>query len=132
MSSFFKFIMGKSKKNRQKDFQKVKLKVGRRLKKGDNVTNASFKTRTVQVSQQLKTGQVSGPSTKKKQNVAVRNPWLDIAIKHGFHALMVAKFRGRCYKPRPKSEIFVIFRGTWLTLMFDQYYCIHSMSDIFT
>ena len=68
--------MGKSKKKRQKDFQKVKLKVGRKLKKGDNVTNASFKTRTVQVSQQLKTGQVAEPSTRKKQNIVVCVPYL--------------------------------------------------------
>jgi pre-rRNA-processing protein IPI1 len=37
----------RKKKNSQKDFQKVKLKVGKKLKKADNVTNASFQTRTI-------------------------------------------------------------------------------------
>lgn len=63
--------MAKSKKNRQPDFQKVKLKVGKKLKKADNVTNASFKTRAIQISQQLKTTDTSQPSTKKKQNITV-------------------------------------------------------------
>ncbi|XP_053373639.1 testis-expressed protein 10 homolog [Mercenaria mercenaria] len=61
--------MAKSKKKRQQDFQKVKLKVGKKLKKADNVTNASFRTRGIQISQQLKTGDASQPSTKKKQNI---------------------------------------------------------------
>ncbi|KAL3832191.1 hypothetical protein ACJMK2_023854 [Sinanodonta woodiana] len=59
--------MGKSKKKRQ-DFQKVKLKVGKTLKKADNVTNASFKTRTIQIAQQLKTDS-SQPSTTRKLNL---------------------------------------------------------------
>ncbi|XP_052793784.1 testis-expressed protein 10 homolog [Mya arenaria] len=61
--------MGKSKRKKQQDFQKVKLKVGKKLKKGDNVTNASFKSRGIQVSQQLKGGESSQPVTKKKQNI---------------------------------------------------------------
>ncbi|KAL4222115.1 Testis-expressed sequence 10 protein [Mactra antiquata] len=61
--------MAKSKKKRQQDFQKVKLKVGKKLKKADNVTNASFRTRSIQISQTLKTGETSQPSTKKKQNI---------------------------------------------------------------
>ena len=63
--------MAKSKKKRQQDFQKVKLKVGKKLKKGENVTNASFKTRTVQITQQLKS-EKAGPSTKRKRNIQVR------------------------------------------------------------
>ncbi|KAK3607992.1 hypothetical protein CHS0354_009927 [Potamilus streckersoni] len=59
--------MGKSKKKRQ-DFQKVKLKVGKTLKKADNVTNASFKTRTIQITQQLKTDS-NQPSTTRKLNI---------------------------------------------------------------
>ena len=65
--------MAKSKKKRQQDFQKVKLKVGKKLKKADNVTNASFRTRGIQISQQLKTGDASQPSTKKKHNISVCN-----------------------------------------------------------
>ena len=63
--------MGKSKKKKQQDFQKVKLKVGKKLKKADNVTNASFKSRAIQISQQLKGGDSSQPVTKKKRNIAV-------------------------------------------------------------
>lgn len=64
--------MAKSKKKKQ-DFQKVKLKVGRRLKKADNVTNASFRTRSVLISQKLK---VAGeqPSTRKHLNISVSIP----------------------------------------------------------
>ncbi|CAH1790129.1 unnamed protein product [Owenia fusiformis] len=60
--------MGKSKKNRQKDFQKVKLKVGKRLPKGQNVTNTSFKSHSVQIREQLKTS-TDLPSTKRKLNI---------------------------------------------------------------
>ena len=47
-----------------------------------------------------------------------------------FHALTFARSRGRCWKPRPKAEIFNNSRGTWQTLMhwktmFDRCYCIN-------
>ncbi|XP_046550863.1 testis-expressed protein 10 homolog [Haliotis rubra] len=60
--------MAKSKKKKQEDFQKVKLKVGKRLPKGQNVTNTSFKTHAIQVVQQLKTDG-SQPSTHRKLNI---------------------------------------------------------------
>jgi len=63
--------MPKSKK-KKKDFQKVKLKVGKQLKKADNVTNASFQSRTVQVTQRLKS-EGTEPSTKRKLNIKVNN-----------------------------------------------------------
>lgn len=59
-----------SKKKRQQDFQKVKLKVGKKLKKADNETNASFKTRSIQIRTQLKKQDGSQPSTRKKQNLS--------------------------------------------------------------
>ncbi|XP_052246793.1 testis-expressed protein 10 homolog isoform X1 [Dreissena polymorpha] len=62
--------MAKSKKKKNADFQKVKLKVGKKLKKADNVTNASFKSRSIQISQHLKTGDSTQPVTKKKHNIA--------------------------------------------------------------
>ncbi|XP_076437476.1 testis-expressed protein 10 homolog [Babylonia areolata] len=59
--------MGKSKKKKNRDFQKVKLKVGKEKRSGTE-TNLSFKTRTIKVPQTLKdfssTSQV--PHTKKK------------------------------------------------------------------
>lgn len=64
--------MVKNKKKKQKDFQKVKLKVGKKLKKADNVTNASFKSRSIQISQQLKTADTTQPTTKRKQNIQVK------------------------------------------------------------
>ena len=47
-----------------------------------------------------------------------------------FHALTFARSQGRCWKPRPKTEIFNNSRGTWQTLMhcktmFDRCYCIN-------
>lgn len=63
------------KKNEHKDFQKVKLKVGKRLKKADNVTDASFHTKTIQVTQKIKTGSSSEPSSKRKLNVCVSITW---------------------------------------------------------
>lgn len=66
--------MVKNKKKKQKDFQKVKLKVGKKLKKADNVTNASFKSRSIQISQQLKTADTTQPTTKRKQNIQVKMP----------------------------------------------------------
>lgn len=59
----------RKKKNEHKDFQKVKLKVGRKLQKADNVTNASFHTRTIQVTQKIKTASSTEPSSKRKLNV---------------------------------------------------------------
>lgn len=61
--------MPKSKKKKNQDFQKVKLKVGRKLQKADNVTNASFKTRSVQVVQHIKTGAGSEPTTRRNLNI---------------------------------------------------------------
>lgn len=44
-----------NKKKKNKDFQKIKLKVGKTLPKGDNVTDTSFKAKKIIVSQHLKT-----------------------------------------------------------------------------
>ena len=63
--------MPKSKKKKHQDFQKVKLKVGKRLPKGDNVTNLSFKTRQIQLTQRIKEDEGQGHFTKKKENVQV-------------------------------------------------------------
>lgn len=67
----YRLKMPKSKKKKNQDFQKVKLKVGRKLQKADNVTNASFKTRSVQVVQHIKTGTGSEPTTRRNLNIVV-------------------------------------------------------------
>ncbi|CAL1525943.1 unnamed protein product [Lymnaea stagnalis] len=61
--------MAKSKKNRQKDFQKVKFKVGKKLPKGDNVTNLSFKTRQIKLTQRIKEDDGQKPVTKNKLGI---------------------------------------------------------------
>lgn len=61
--------MPKSKKKKRQDFQKVKLKVGKRLPKGQNVTNLSFKTRQIHLTQRIKDDDGQGLFTKKKENV---------------------------------------------------------------
>ena len=53
-----------------------------------------------------------------------------IGIKHGFSCI-IARFRGRCWKPRPKAAIFNTSQGTWRMFMhwktmFDCYYCIKT------
>ncbi|KAK6173707.1 hypothetical protein SNE40_017113 [Patella caerulea] len=63
--------MGKQKKNRQgadKAFQKKKVKVGKKLPKSMNTTNTSFKTRTIQIIQQLKKDEGEA-TTKRKVNI---------------------------------------------------------------
>lgn len=60
--------MGKVKKN-QKDFQKVKLKVGRKLPKGLNVTDTSFKTKKIVLHDRLSKPATGEPTTARKQSV---------------------------------------------------------------
>ena len=58
------------KKKRQDDFQKVKLKVGKRKPKADNATDVNFRTKGIHLTEQLKTG-VSGPTTQRHLNIKV-------------------------------------------------------------
>lgn len=61
--------MAKTKKMR-KDFQKVKLKVGRKLPKGLNVTDTSFKTKKIVLHDRLSKSTTAGePTTTRKQSV---------------------------------------------------------------
>ena len=60
---------------------------------------------------------------------------LIIGIKHGFSCINVCQARGRCWKPRPKAEVFNNSRGTKQTLMhwktmFDRCYCINSTTTL--
>ncbi|XP_069769689.1 testis-expressed protein 10 homolog isoform X2 [Narcine bancroftii] len=56
------------KRKRQDDFQKIKLKVGKRKPRADNVTNTSFKTRAIHIQEQLKSDD-SLPTNYRKLNV---------------------------------------------------------------
>lgn len=64
--------MPKSKKKKNRDFQKVKLKVGKKLPKGDNVTTLSFKTRQIHLTQRIKEDAGQDIVSQKKLNVQVR------------------------------------------------------------
>ncbi|XP_072365034.1 testis-expressed protein 10 homolog [Scyliorhinus torazame] len=56
------------KRKRQDDFQKVKLKVGKRKPKADNATDTSFKTHAIHVPEQLKSD-ASLPTNHRKLNI---------------------------------------------------------------
>ena len=58
-------------KAKYKDFQKVKVKFGKKLPKADNETNTSFKTRSIHVKEQGKAGISSQPTTRRKQSLNV-------------------------------------------------------------
>ncbi|XP_041844914.1 testis-expressed protein 10 homolog isoform X2 [Melanotaenia boesemani] len=60
--------MKAKKKKRQDDFQKVKLKVGKKKPKADNVTNTNFRTRGIYLSEQLKKD-TSGPTTHRQLGI---------------------------------------------------------------
>ena len=73
--------MPKSKKKKREDFQKVKLKVGKgKLSKGDNITNLSFKTRQIQLTQTIRDGEGQEPVTKRKLNIQVNFPCFFVYI----------------------------------------------------
>ena len=56
-------------KSKNKDFQKVKLKIGKKLPKGQNETIATFKSTSIQIKEQLRKKDTSQPVTKKKLNI---------------------------------------------------------------
>ena len=61
----------KKKKHQYKDFQKVKLKVGKTLAKANNVTDTFFKTRSIQIREQVSKSVDFQPTTKRKLNISV-------------------------------------------------------------
>lgn len=66
--------MGKSSrknKEKKKDFQKVKLKVGKKKPMPDNFTNTAFKSQSVLMKEQFKVVDGAIPQTKKKQTIEV-------------------------------------------------------------
>lgn len=60
------------KKKRQDDFQKVKLKVGKTKPKADNATNINFRTKGINLTEQLKKD-ANAPTTHRKLNIKVGN-----------------------------------------------------------
>ncbi|KAM4601066.1 testis-expressed protein 10 homolog isoform 1-T2 [Polymixia lowei] len=60
--------MKAKKKKRQDDFQKVKLKVGKKKPKADNVTNTNFRSKGIHLSEQLKKDS-SGPTTHRQLGI---------------------------------------------------------------
>nr|XP_015806104.2 testis-expressed protein 10 homolog [Nothobranchius furzeri] len=60
--------MKAKKKKRQDDFNKVKLKVGKRKPKADNATNTNFRSRGIHLPDQLKRD-TSGPTTHRQLGI---------------------------------------------------------------
>ncbi|XP_053743094.1 testis-expressed protein 10 homolog [Synchiropus splendidus] len=60
--------MKSKKKRRQDDFQKVKLKVGKRKPQADNATNTNFRSKGINLPEQLKTD-TSGPTTHRQLGI---------------------------------------------------------------
>lgn len=60
--------MKAKKKKRQDDFQKVKLKVGKKKPRADNATNTNFRTKGIHLSEQLKRD-TSGPTTHRQLGI---------------------------------------------------------------
>lgn len=61
--------MKSKRKKRQDDFQKIKLKVGKKKPKADNATNTNFRSKGIHLSEQLKRD--SGPTTHRQLGINV-------------------------------------------------------------
>ncbi|KAJ3597830.1 hypothetical protein NHX12_001347 [Muraenolepis orangiensis] len=59
--------MKSKRKKRQDDFQKVKLKVGKKKPRADNATNTTFRSKGINLSEQLK--RESGPTTHRQLGI---------------------------------------------------------------
>ncbi|XP_068998971.1 testis-expressed protein 10 homolog [Embiotoca jacksoni] len=60
--------MKSKKKKRQDDFQKVKLKVGKKKPKADNATNTNFRSKRINLTEQLRRD-TSGPTTHRQLGI---------------------------------------------------------------
>lgn len=58
------------KRKHQEDFQKVKLKVGKKKPKLENATDTTFRTKAIQIPEQLKEDGVL-PTQNRKLNIKV-------------------------------------------------------------
>ena len=62
--------MKAKKRKRQDDFQKVKLKVGKKKPRADNATNTNFRSKGIHLPEQLKRD-TSGPTTHRQLGINV-------------------------------------------------------------
>ena len=62
---------GRKNKEKRKDFQKVKLKVGKKKPQAENFTETTFKSQAIHLREQLKSGPQDEPTTQRKQNIHV-------------------------------------------------------------
>mgnify|MGYP001800946578 FL=1 len=66
--------MPKKKSKKDKDFQKVKFKVGKKLPRAENLTSTAFKSKSIVIKEQLKetsTENLSQDVLKKSRNPQV-------------------------------------------------------------
>lgn len=61
----------RKKKLKEKDFQKVKFKVGKKIQPAQNATDTSFKSRAIFIPSQL--SQTTEPTNQRNQNLKVPN-----------------------------------------------------------
>jgi len=61
--------MKSKRKKRQDDFQKIKLKVGKKKPRADNATNANFTSKGIHLTEQLKRD--AGPTTHRHLSINV-------------------------------------------------------------
>ena len=63
---------GRKKKEKRKDFQKVKLKVGKKKPQAENFTVTTFKSQAIHIQEQLKSGDGGDePTTQRKKTIHV-------------------------------------------------------------
>jgi len=73
--------MPKKKTKKDRDFQKVKFKVGKKLPKAENITSTAFKSKSIIVKEQLKDTSVNNRNqdvTKKVRNPQVGLPFFEV------------------------------------------------------
>lgn len=71
------------KRKRQDDFQKVKLKVGKKKPKLENATVTNFKTKTIHLPEQLKEDGIL-PTNNRKLNIKVNHKYYFHKIRFFF------------------------------------------------
>lgn len=97
--------MKAKKKKRQDDFQKVKLKVGKKKPRADNATNTNFRTRGICLPDQLKRD-TSGPTTHRQLGINVSSaelqnkPYIYIGFQNYSHILNSVTFSHSTDKPQ--------------------------------
>ena len=105
--------MAKSKRKRkikEQDFKKVKLKVGKRLPKGQNVTDATFKSRSIVLPGQM--SKDGTPTNQRKQTLKVqyRSRFANIAnIANGLKSVPQHRQRLKFQSSTSMSQIASVY-----------------------